>query len=281
LRHGCERRSLQQSTAKHGKNDSIVVIMKMSLALAFCAFLSAADPQAVRVIRFADGRQFRMGQVTSRRIVHPDVGAKRLTLNYSVSQAGSEFSQHVHDYSDDTILVLQGEVDLRQGDSRKPFRTGQCAFVPAGQIHGTITTGPGDNIMISFQTPPDLHLYTGARDSSKPGALPPKGVITPGAVKFLDFGSRNGFFTNPAMGSQRAAAAHRKLKAGEKFTTETGADGEQLLFVWKGGIQVKHNTETHKAGEKDTVFIEGPAKLEVTGDSSEEAVVIQVQAPPQ
>jgi mannose-6-phosphate isomerase-like protein (cupin superfamily) len=100
-------------------------------------------------------------------------------------------------------------------------------------------------------------------------------------VKFLDFGSRSGFFTNPATGSQRAAAAHRKLKPGETFTTETAADAEQLLFVWKGGIQVMHNTEIHKVGEKDTVFISGPAKLEVRGDSSPETVVIQVQAPPQ
>src|SRR5262245_39715600 len=103
-----------------------------------------------------------MGSVTSRRIIHPDVGAKNLTLNLSVSQAGAEFAQHVHDQSDDTILVLQGEVDLRQGDSRRKFRTGECAFVPSGQIHGTITTGPGDNVMISFQTPPDFILYTGA-----------------------------------------------------------------------------------------------------------------------
>ena len=71
-----------------------------------------------------------MGEVTSRRIVHPGMGAKKTTLNYSVSKPGAEFAQHVHDYSDDTILVLQGEVDLRQGDSRRRFRAGECAFVP-------------------------------------------------------------------------------------------------------------------------------------------------------
>jgi quercetin dioxygenase-like cupin family protein len=212
--------------------------------------------------------------------VHPDIGARNLTLNYSVSQAGSEFSQHVHDQSDDTILVLQGEVDLRQGDSRKPFRTGQCAFVPAGQIHGTITTGPGDNIMISFQTPPDLVLYTGARDSSKPGAAPPKGVITPGAVKFVEFSDKNGLFTHPGMGSQRGAGAYRTLKRLESFRAEVRPGGEQFLFVWRGSIQVSHNNETYTVGEKDTAFIKGPAKLEARGES-DETVVIQVEAPPQ
>ena len=241
--------------------------------------MPGVQAQTVRVVRFSEGKPFQMGKVTSRRIVHPDMGAKRTTLNYSVSQAGSEFSQHVHDSSDDTILVLQGGMDLRQGDSRVPYHAGQCAFVPAGQIHGTITTGSGDSIMISFQTPPDLVLYTGARDSSKPGAAPPKGAITPGAVKTIDFGSKNGFFTFPEMGSKRAAAAHRKLKRSQSFVTSVAAGGEQFLFVWKGALRVKDKATTYTAGEKDTVFISGPAHFEVIGDA-DEAVVIQVQAPP-
>lgn len=242
------------------------------------AALGIGQAQTVRVIRFAEGQPFQMGKVTSRRIVHPDLGAKRTTLNYSVSQDGSEFSQHVHDHSDDTILVLQGQMDLRQGDSLVPFHAGQCAFVPAGQIHGTITRGAGETIMISFQTPPDLVLYTGARDSSKPDAAPPKGVITPGAVKTIDFASKNGFFTNAAMGSKQAAGAHRKLKRSESFSTDVAADGEQVLFVWKGVLKVKDQANSYTAGEKDTVFITGPAHLEVSGDA-DESVVIQIQAP--
>ena len=242
------------------------------------AALGVGHAQTVRVIRFAEGKPFQMGKVTSSRIVHPDLGATRTTLNYSVSQDGSEFAQHVHDHSDDTILVLQGQMDLRQGDSLVPYHAGQCAFVPAGQIHGTITRGAGETIMISFQTPPDLVLYTGARDSSKPGAAPPKGVITPGAVKTIDFASKNGFFTNAAMGSMQAAGAHRKLKRSEHFSTDVAAGGEEVLFVWKGALKVKDQSNTYTAGEKDTLFITGPAHLEVSGDS-EESVVIQIQAP--
>ena len=240
-----------------------------------------AEAQTVRVIRFAEGSPFQMGEVTSRRIVHPGLGAKKTTLNYSVSQPGAEFAQHVHDDSDDTILVLQGEVDLRQGDSRRRFRAGECAFVPAGQIHGTVTAGAGEAIMISFQNPPDLILYTGARDSKRPGAAPPKGVITPGAVKYLSFGDKNGFFTSAAMGSRRAAGAHRKLNPAESFKTKVDAGGEQLLFVWRGAIRVKDKTGSYSAGEKDTVFVTGPAELEVSAAPEQEAVVIQVQAPPE
>jgi len=240
---------------------------------------SAGKAQSVRVIKLSEGQAFHMGKVTSTRVVQPNVGAKRLTLNFSVSQDGREFSQHVHDYSDDTILILQGQADLRQGDSRHPFHAGQCAFVPTGQIHGTITTGPGETLMISFQVPPDLVLYTGARDSSKPGAAPPKGVITPGAVKYADFGNKNGFFTGPAMGSKRVAAAHRVLKPGESFAEDVGADGEGLLFVWKGAIRVKVKGTSYNAGERDTVFISGPEHLEIFGDAPQ-TEVIQVLAPP-
>jgi quercetin dioxygenase-like cupin family protein len=241
---------------------------------------SSAGAQSVRVIRFSEGVPFQMGDVTSRRIVHPGMGAKNTTLNYSVSKPGAEFAQHVHDYSDDTILVLQGEVDLRQGNSKKRFKAGECAFVPAGQIHGTVTAGAGEAVMISFQNPPDLVLYTGARDSTKPGAAPPKGVITSGAVRFLKFEDKNGFVTSAAMGSKRAAFAHLKLTPSDSITTRVEPGGEQLLFVWKGAIALKDAKGTYSAGERDAVFITGPAELNVTARPGQETRLIQVQAPP-
>src|SRR5713101_1195514 len=234
-----------------------------------------AAAQNIRVVRFSESEPFRMGDVTSRRIIHPGLGAKKTTLNLSVSKPGAEFAQHVHDYSDDTILVLEGEVNLRQGDSLRLFKAGECAFVPTGQIHGTVTAGTSDATMISFQNPPDLILYTGARDSKRPGAAAPKGVITPGAVKYVNFQEKNGPFTNPEMGSKRASGSHRKLKLDQTFHTKVDAEGEQLLFVWRGAIIVKDEKGSYSAGERDTVFVTGPAQLEVTG----EAEIIQVQAP--
>jgi quercetin dioxygenase-like cupin family protein len=248
------------------------------LALAVLAGSAAAEP--VRIIRFADWKPFQMGDVTSSRIVHPGIGAKKTTLNYSVSRPGAEFAQHTHDQSDDTIIVLQGEVDLRQGDSRRRFRAGDVAFVPGGQIHGTITAGTGEAIMMSWQNPPDLVLYTGARDSKKAGAAPPKGLITPGAVKYLRYADKNGPVTSPSMGSQRSTFVNRKLKAAESFRTTVESEGEQLLFVRSGSIKVTDGKTTWEAGEKDTVFITGPASLQVTAGSPD-ANVFQVQAPPE
>ena len=256
----------------------------LTLGLLACGLVApiakgAEEPGTLRVLKISDGLTFRMGAVNAYRIVHPGMGAKKLTLNYSTSEPGHEFAQHVHDQSDDTFMVLQGQMDLRQGDSRKPVRVGQAVFVPAGQIHGTITTGAG-TVSISFQCPPDLVLYTGARDSSRPGAAPPKGVITPGVVKILDFGNQNGFFTHPGMGSRRGAVAHRKLAPGASFSTSVAKDGEQLLFVWKGSLTLHSKGARHQAGEREAVFLSGAQKLKVENQGPGEAVVIQVQAPP-
>jgi len=248
---------------------------------ALCLATAGAGAGEVRVLSFSEAKQFRMGTVVSNRIVHPDMGARRLTLNFSSSEPGHEFAQHAHDESDDTILILQGAGDLRQGNSRRRFVAGQAAFIPAGQIHGTITAGSGAALMISFQTPPDMALYSGARDSSRPGAAPPKGLITPGAVKFTDFASQNGFFIHPGMGAARIAVAHWKLKPGEKISAKVSRDGEQVLFVWQGAVTVHHQGRRLQAAEKDAVFASGPADFEVRNESTSEAVVIQAQAPPQ
>jgi len=259
--------------------DSRRYVSKGGLTILILAAASAGAE--VRVLKFSEARQFRMGRVTSNRIVHPDMGARRLTLNYSVSEPGDEFAQHTHGDSDDTILILRGQADMRQGDTRRGFLEGQSAFVPGGQIHGTITTGTAAAEMISFQTPPDMALYTGVRDSSQPGAAAPKGLITPGAVKYVDFANRNGFFVHPGMGAKRIAAAYRKLNSGEGFKAAVESGGEQVLFVWKGDVEVKEKAERHRASYRDAVFMRGPAEVDVINNGGAEAVVIQAQAPPQ
>jgi len=246
-----------------------------SLAVVFAPAVCAE----VRLLKFAGAPEFRMGSVTSKRFVSPDMGARRLTLNFSLSQPGNEFAQHTHDDCDDTILMFEGIAELRQGDKRTSFKPGQAVFVPGGQIHGTIT-GNVVSTMISFQTPPDKALYSGARDSSRPGAAPPKGVITPGAVKYIDFGGKHGFFVHPGMGARRVAVAQWKMRPGEKIAATVPKDGEQVLFVWKGSISVTSKSGSLKVLSKDAVFTSGPETFEFRNDSAGEAIVIQAQAPP-
>jgi quercetin dioxygenase-like cupin family protein len=241
---------------------------------------AAASAQPVRVLKFSEAREFRMGPVVSKRIVHPEMGARQITLNYSPTVAGHEFSQHVHDFSDDTIVIFKGQADLRQRDSYHRFKAGQCAFVPAGQIHGTVTREDGTE-MISFQTPPDMALYTGSRDSSKAGAAPPKGVITPGAVKYVEFASRNGLFMHPGTGAKRIAVGYRQLAPGESFSQPVAAGAEAVVFIRQGTVQVSVPGRSQPAVERDAVFGQGPAKLELRNTSGSPAIIVHALAPPE
>lgn len=229
-----------------------------------------------RVIPFASAQQFRMGAAVSNRIVHPAMGAKKITLNLSVTDTGTEFAQHIHDISDDTILVLEGAADLRQGPTRRRMVAGQAVSIPPGEIHGTITA-QDNSTLISFQTPPDFALYSGARDPSRAGAKPLEGRMTLGAPIYLNWAARNGFFLDEGVGAPRVKAAHYRLKPGETFRAETVDGGEQVLFVWKGAVTANG---TIRAKEKDTIFTAGAAVLEVRNTGAGEAVVIQAQSPP-
>ncbi len=261
----------------------VFAVILAALTPLFAFRLNAAEPDSppkLRVITLADAVSFKMGRIEGKRMVYPDMGAKRLTFNYIESQPGDEFPQHVHDYSDDTFLVLQGQVDVRQGDSRRHLGTGHAAFVPNGQIHGTITTGTGKALLISFQAPPDLKLYSGERDSSKPGAKPPVGVITPGAVQLLEFQNKNGFFLHRGLGSQRVAVAYRTLKAGEEFQADLPVSGEGLLFVCKGGVTVQQGQSRHRLEETNLLFATDAGKVLVKNTTAAPSIVVQVQSPP-
>jgi quercetin dioxygenase-like cupin family protein len=253
--------------------------MKPSVLLLPLLCWAAADAQSIKVLKFSEAMEFRMGKVVSKRMVHPDMGARKITLNYSPSVAGHEFSQHVHDTSDDTIIMFKGKADLRQGDSRHRFQGGQSVYVPAGQIHGTITVEDGTE-MISFQTPPDLALYTGSRDSSKAGAAPPKGAITPGAVKYVRFDDKNGLFWSPSTGAPRIAAGYRRLAAGETFTQAVSAGQECVVFVHRGSVQTAIGGKPAAAAERDAIFVDGQAELKLRNVSGAEAAIVYALAPP-
>ena len=112
-----------------------------------------------------------MGKGSNWRIVHPEMGARRLTLNHGLHEPGQEFTQHLHDESEDMIVVLEGGGSLRQGDTYTPIVAGEGIFVPVGEVHGTVNDSGAPARLISFQAPPDPALYAGKRDHGA-GAFP-------------------------------------------------------------------------------------------------------------
>ncbi|KJL35151.1 cupin domain-containing protein [Microbacterium azadirachtae] len=112
------------------------------------------------------GLDFPMGRGRSSRVVSPEVGAHQITLNLSIFEDGDEFPQHVHDISEDCFIVLDGSVSLRQGEKYTPLEAGQAVWVPIGEVHGTYNHSGERAELISFQSPPDLALYSGQRDGT-------------------------------------------------------------------------------------------------------------------
>jgi len=121
----------------------------------------------MQFLNLTGGTAFNMGKGRNWRVIHPEMGASFITLNHARHDSGNEFYQHIHDYSDDIIIVLDGSVALRQGQKYTPAVAGEALMIPAGEVHGTLNTGDGVVRMVSLQSPPDMALYTGERNKTE------------------------------------------------------------------------------------------------------------------
>ena len=113
--------------------------------------------------KMTDGEKFDMGLGDTRRVIGPFNGAKNITFNYAKFDPGVAFTQHVHDESEDLILVLEGGGVIRLDDKEFPIDAGDVIHISAGEFHGTVA-GPNGLTCVSCQAPPDRKLYTGGRN---------------------------------------------------------------------------------------------------------------------
>jgi len=118
----------------------------------------------MQIRKLTEGRPFRMGKGDTRNVFGPGNGSERLTFNYAKFEPGVAFTPHVHDASEDLILVLEGGGFIRLGDERHPIGPGDAILVSPGEFHGTIA-GPNGLTCVSVQAPPDPKLYDGSRDT--------------------------------------------------------------------------------------------------------------------
>ncbi len=110
-----------------------------------------------------DGKPFTMGQGELRNVFGPGNGARHLTFNYCQFAPGVAFTQHVHEHSEDLILVLMGGGVIRVEGDDHPIEAGDVVLVPEGVEHGTIAGAEG-MVAVSVQAPPDVGLYDGSKD---------------------------------------------------------------------------------------------------------------------
>ena len=241
-----------------------------------------------RLIRLQDGKRFQMGGGDSRRLVDPDVGASLITLNYSVFQPGHEFPQHIHDASADVFIVLEGGVSVRQGDAYTPITVADLAYIPAGEVHGTVNQTAAEATLISFQSPPDTALYRGERDPSVTGAAPkpPAGHVSQVQIKTLTGGqavSAEGHRTwtpvSPSMGAQEMTLLYCELEPGASLPVPGTQGAESVWFVWSGQVSLEAGGEGHEMPERSAAFVPAGEGQVVTNTGTSAARLIRCQAP--
>ena len=116
--------------------------------------------------KMTDGETFDMGAGDTRRVIGAFNGAKHITFNYARFEPGVAFTQHVHDQSEDLILVLEGGGVIRLDEDEFPIEAGDVIHISVGEFHGTVA-GPNGLTCVSCQAPPDAELYTGERNKPK------------------------------------------------------------------------------------------------------------------
>lgn len=230
---------------------------------------------------------FQMGQGNSRNLVGPSTGAQDITLNFSVFQPDEEFPQHFHEDSADIFIVLEGGVSVRQGDAYTPITSGEFAYVPSPEVHGTVNTSGAEATLISFQAPPDQALYRGERDPSQTGTTPrpPDDHQTTVRIDQLASGetsqkgeTRAWAPASPVTGTQEMRLDYYELGQGGQVEAAASTDKETVWFVWGGEVTIEAGGDTLRAGRHEGAFIPSGEAQTVRNDRDEQANLIRCQA---
>lgn len=216
-------------------------------------------------INLEDGAVFHMGQGYSRRLISPDSGGRNITLNYSVFQGGQEFPQHFHEVSADIFIVLDGSVSVRQGERYTPIVKGDFAYIPPGEVHGTVNHTDGEATLISFQSPPDPELYSGDRDPAKTGVMPQPAADAASTVRIESMwdaeaiavqGAQAHVAASPARGMAEMTLTCLELAPGGRMEREEQGGGETVIFIWEGTALIASGGESGRLTHGGAVLLE-------------------------
>lgn len=237
-------------------------------------------------VSLEQGQAFQMGRGSSRRLVSPETGAEQITLNYSIFQPGHEFPQHLHEISADIFIVLVGGVSVRQGDVYTPITAGEFAYIPPGEVHGTVNQTDEEAILISFQCPPDMALYRGERDPSITGIVPkpPTGHRSQFQIRSLvpqkpigDGEMRSWVADSPDSGTQEMVLSYYELDGGASITLPA-QHNEAVWFVWLGQVNMSAGGERFTLSSNSAAFVPAGESQTIVNSISQMARLIHCLA---
>jgi len=73
---------------------------------------------------------------------------------------GDQAPPHVHHGSDEAFYVLDGVLEVLEGEERRTLAAGNLAFIPAGTVHTFANRGPGQTRVLAVMTPEIDELIT-------------------------------------------------------------------------------------------------------------------------
>ena len=71
---------------------------------------------------------------TIRWLISEKDGAENFAMRVFVIQPGGFTPHHTHDWEHE-IFMLEGDLILRSGDDKKPFKPGEFAFIKPNELH--------------------------------------------------------------------------------------------------------------------------------------------------
>jgi len=111
------------------------------------------------VLSSAEGEKYLAGpfEISARVLGSQSGGAFEL---YELALGPATVDYHVHKHMDETIVVLDGEIEFVVEGETLRRSAGSVAFIPRGLHHGFSNRGPGRaRVLIHFNPAGDQHEY--------------------------------------------------------------------------------------------------------------------------
>jgi mannose-6-phosphate isomerase-like protein (cupin superfamily) len=81
-------------------------------------------------------------------------GAQNLTVGWAIFPEGSAPEGHVHPTQEETIYIISGYGKLISPEGSVDLEPGVTVYIPIGEHHATVSTGPGPLEMVTAFSPP-------------------------------------------------------------------------------------------------------------------------------
>jgi mannose-6-phosphate isomerase-like protein (cupin superfamily) len=165
------------------------------------------------------------------------------------------------------------------------------AYIPAGEVHGTVNQTEEEATLISFQSPPDTALYRGERDPAVTGGAvpkPPPGHVSQVQIRTLASGERIGaggprmwMPVGPWMGAQEMTLSYCELEPGASLSVSAAERAESVWFVWSGEVLLGAGDAELEMPERSAVFVPPGQSQTIANVGEDVARLIRCQAPPE